>query len=345
MPTNVSPPLYATPTYLGSTVTAAPPLAVAAPAMPSDAWSPQAGYPLGSPPPLQGVWLTFDQLIDRLDSMAHQGAGLIGQFCQAVSHLLSGSSPPPGGKPPRSNGPTRFVLSSFNVLSSSAGKGKGYAPGPQRMHDVARILQANQVSVVGLQEMAHDQLVEFRKVAGNEYGTYAGSSGKRDYHDTTLAWRKDSWKLVKGDHLAVPSYGGITSQVPFVLLENRQTGQQAYFIDAHNPANTRHYHHQEAYRDAAARKEAALAKQLLEQTGLPVFVMGDMNSVGEAQAIFTQGAPLQAANPSRQSGIDWIFGSKDVTFTGFRRQRDADIAKTTDHPVVFTDVRITGKRR
>lgn len=241
------------------------------------------------------------------------------------------------------DGPTKFVLSSFNVLSSGAGKSKGYAPGPERMRDVARILKANDVSVVGMQEMSHDQLVAFKKTAGDEYGTFAGASGKPGYHDTTLAWRKDTWKLVKGDHLTVPSYGGMDSKVPYVLLRNKQTGQEAYFIDAHNPANTRRYHHQEGFRDAAARKEAALAKQLLEKSGLPVFVMGDMNSVGEARKIFTKGAPLKAANPRRRDGIDWIFGSKDVKFTRFRRERDGLINKTTDHPVVFTNVKINGK--
>lgn len=238
------------------------------------------------------------------------------------------------------NEATRFVLSSFNVLSTGAGKSKGFAPGPERMQDVARILKANDVSVVGLQEMAHDQLVAFKKDAGDEYGTFAGASGKPGYHDTTIAWRKDTWKLVQGDHLTVPSYGGMDSKVPYVLLRNKQTGQEAYFIDAHNPANTRRFHNQERFRDAAARQEAALAKQLLEKSGLPVFVMGDMNSVGDAQRIFTERAPLKAANPAGKRGIDWIFGSKDVKFSQFRREKSRLIAKTTDHPVVFTNVKI-----
>lgn len=245
-----------------------------------------------------------------------------------------------GADKDQTNEATRFVLSSFNVLSTGAGKSKGFAPGPERMKDVARILKANDVSVVGMQEMAHDQLSAFKRIAGDEYGTFAGASGKPGYHDTTIAWRKDTWKLVKGDHLTVPSYGGRDSKVPYVLLRNKETGQEAYFIDAHNPANTRRFHNQERFRDAAARQEADLAKKLLEKSGLPVFVMGDMNSVGEAQKIFTDRAPLKAANPARKRGIDWIFGSKDVKFSKFRRERGQIISKTTDHPVVFTNVKI-----
>jgi hypothetical protein len=82
----------------------------------------------------------------------------------------------------------------------------------------------------------------------------------------------------------------------------------------------------------------------MKESGLPVFVMGDMNSVSEARDIFTQGADLKAANGPKQAGIDWVFGSKKgVAFSAFRRVRDALIQKTTDHPVVFTNVRIDGK--
>ncbi len=332
-------------------------------ALPSidDAWLPThaiatiPAYPVQPLAPLapqldyQGILSTIDQLLARLGSAAQQGGSAVTRFCQSVADFFAFQpAPQPAPAPQHSSDPqapsrprpTRFVLSSFNVLSSSAGKSKGFAPGPERMHAVAEILRANQVSVVGFQEMDHRQLAEFKKVTGDTYGTFAGSSGIRGYHDTTLAWRKDTWKLVKGDTITVPSYEGRESKVPYVRLRNKQTGQEAYFVDVHNPANTRRHHHQERYRDAAARQEAALVKQLFEQSGLPVFLVGDMNSVGEAREIFTSQAPVKAANPTRKSGIDWIFGTKDVQFGEFRRERGGLIAKTTDHPVLFTNVKI-----
>lgn len=325
--------------------------------MVGDAWTPvQASFgvplnpqpvvPLSPPLQSQALLSGIGQLLAYLGTMAQQGVSVTQQFCQTVANFFSHQpSLPPGPVPkgPSPHDPTRFVLSSFNVLSSPAGNGKGYAPGPTRMHAVADILRANQVSVVGLQEVEQDQLAEFRKVAGDEYGTFAGESGLRGYHDTALAWRKDTWDLVKAATITVPSYEGRASKAPYVLLRNKQTGQEAYFIDAHNPANTRRHHHQEGYRDAAARQEAALAKQLREQSGLPVFIVGDMNSVREAQDIFTSGAPVKAASPRQNSGIDWIFGTKDVQFDQFRRARNSVIARTTDHPVAFTEVTIGEK--
>lgn len=251
-------------------------------------------------------------------------------------------SPTPTPNPGKdADGPTKFVLSSFNVLSSNAGKGKGYASGTSRIHDVVKILKSNNVSVVGFQEMDSAQLAEFKKIAGDQYGTVAGSSGKKGYHDTTIAWRKDQWKLQESGSITVPSYAGRDSKVPYVRLRNKQTGQEAYFVDAHNPANTKNYHHQERFRDAAAKLEAQLVDRLMDQTGLPVFMVGDMNSVKEAEAIFTKNADIKAANGPKQKGIDWIFGSeKGVQFSGFRRTREGLIGKTTDHPVVFTNVKI-----
>lgn len=167
--------------------------------------------------------------------------------------MIYAPAPPiPASPPPAMGRDTRFVLRSFNVLSSSAGKSKGYAPGVQRMEDVVKILEQNRVGVVGFQEMDAEQLKAFKRLAGDRYATAAGSSGVRGYHDTTLAWRKAEWSLVDEGAVTVPSYAGRASEVPWVRLRNKATGQEACFVDAHNPANTQRYHNQERYRDAAA---------------------------------------------------------------------------------------------
>jgi exonuclease III len=272
---------------------------------------------------------------------------LLGRLSSFFSHLFAAPAPTTPAQPPKNpgaKGDTNFVISSFNVLSSTAGIPKGFASGTQRIQWAAQILDQHNVSVAGLQEMKADQLATFKRVAGDKYGTFAGASGKKGYYDTTIVWRKDTWDLQQKGTLTVPSYDGIASKVPYVRLKNKQTGQEAYFIDVHNPANTKHYHHQEGYRNAAAKKEAALVKQLQQQTGLPVFVTGDFNDVGTAHDIMTKDAGLVAASDQthQRDGIDWVFGSKGVQFSHFTRTRDGMISKTTDHPVVFTQAQIKG---
>jgi exonuclease III len=277
-------------------------------------------------------------------SMSDAIRQLLGRLGSFLSHLFPAPAPTAPPQAPGAKGDTNFVISSFNVLSSTAGIPKGYAPGVQRIRWAADILDAHNVSVAGLQEVKADQLAEFKRVAGDKYGTFAGASGKKGYYDTTIVWRKDTWGLVKGGTITVPSYAGIASKVPYVRLRNKQTGQEAYFVDVHNPANTKRYHHQDGYRNEAARKEAAFVKQLVEQSGLPVFMVGDFNDVDKARDIVTQGAPMVAANAQtgQHPGIDWIFGSKGVRFSKFSRTRDGLIQKTTDHPVVFSQAHIDG---
>ncbi|HEY9721452.1 MAG TPA: endonuclease/exonuclease/phosphatase family protein [Oscillatoriaceae cyanobacterium] len=249
---------------------------------------------------------------------------------------------------PHANGATDFVISSFNILSSSAGAAKGAAPAAQRMQGVVDFLHQHNVSVVGMQEMKTDQLADFKRLAGNEYDVFTGVSGFKNYYDAALAWRKDTWSLVSSGRFTVPSYFGIASQVPYVCLRNKQTGQEAYFVDAHNPTNTAKRHHQEGYRAQAATDEAAFVKQLEQQTGLPVFMVGDMNSVQPAYDTFTKGAPLVAANAQggklKHPGIDWIFGTKGVSFSGFQRLRDALVQRTTDHSVPFATAHIPASK-
>jgi hypothetical protein len=42
----------------------------------------------------------------------------------------------------------------------------------------------------------------------------------------------------------------------------------------------------------------------------------------------------------KKPGIDWIFGTKGVTFSNYVRDRGALVQKTTDHPMIVSKARI-----
>jgi endonuclease/exonuclease/phosphatase family metal-dependent hydrolase len=280
---------------------------------------------------------------------------LLSSIQTQFSHLFPPATPTPSTPvppPTQSSGKgSDFVVSSFNVLGSSHTKAGGekpwMGPGPERVRNVASLLRQHHVDLVGFQEMQHDQAAEFKRVAP-EYSVYSTTHGKGKNPDTenSIAWRKDKFQLVKGSTLDIPYFEGGIRHIPVVLLRDKKTGQQVYVINTHNPADTKKHHQQERYRDEATRREVALVNKL-KATGIPVIVTGDMNETNEAYDHFHGEAGLQAAMTDskgrlpKRTGIDWIFGTKgNVQFSHYGRDRGALEQKTSDHPMVYSNVHL-----
>jgi hypothetical protein len=77
--------------------------------------------------------------------------------------------------------------------------------------------------------------------------------------------------------------------------------------------------------------------------------MGDFNEREEAFCAVTRSAPAVAANggsagppcvPPATTGIDWIFGTKNIAFSNYRRLRGGLISQATDHPVIVADAEL-----
>ena len=246
-----------------------------------------------------------------------------------------------------------FRLSSFNVLGSShtrpGGKDSGKASGPARMSRAASYILANDIDVVGFQEIQGDQRATFRRATGGRYGLYPGDELRGLDGENSIAYRLDTWELVEADTVPIPYFGGRIRNMPVLLLKNKQTGIAAYFSNFHNPANTKKYGNQERHKAAAKARQAALFADLRDD-GYPVFATGDMN---ERQSWFCAVAgpgDLKAAagGEGARDGcsvaggfrIDWIVGSHDVEFSNYREDTSGTVRWMSDHPVMITDVTI-----
>ena len=259
---------------------------------------------------------------------------------------LSGATPP--AQPPR--GRTTFNVSSFNILGSlhtAGGKG-GYASGPTRAAWAAQVIEQRGVDVVGFQEFASDQAREFKRVAGGEFGTFPGPSKRHLGSHNTIAWRKDTWKLVESYTVDMPSHKGRMQPSPVVRLKNKHTGQEVYFTNFHNAPGF-HINQQQHWRDQATTQQVALINKL-KRSGLPVIVTGDMNEKANYHRRLTNEAGMDAANELKNGSlpralyVDWIFGSQDVTFKGFHRERKPVLQKISDHGMLVSKV-VVGKRK
>ncbi len=268
------------------------------------------------------------------------------------------SSAPP--KPPSAPQPRSldFVLSSFNVLGSSHTAPGGtrarsdFARGPTRMRWASRLIARHGVDVVGFQELQPDQQRTFLRSTRGRFDIYPGLTMGGKGSNNSIAWRRATWELVDAGTIGIPYFNGSRWPMPVVLLRNRETGLSAYFSNFHNPANTKRHPNQGRWRRIALSREIALVNRLMNKTEHPVFLTGDLNQREVAFCAITGRSAMVAANggsndgrcrPPAQPLIDWIFGSEDATFSNYQADRSRMVRRTSDHPMVVSDVRIEGR--
>jgi hypothetical protein len=278
----------------------------------------------------------------------------------AAAEKLAGSAPVAGEvltdrpNPRRAAPPVlTFRMASFNALGSSHTRGKNHrrqkAPGTARTARAGHYVVDNNIDLIGFQEMQGDQRNAFMGATGGRYALYPGNELRGMDGENSIAYRLDTWELVKADTIAIPYFGGNPRNMPVLLLRNKQTGITAYFTNFHNPADTAQFGKQGRWRAAAKGREVALFTDLRDD-GYPVFVTGDMNEQQSWFCAVAGAGDLKAAaggeggrNGCSVAGgfrIDWIAGSHDVQFSNYREDKSGVVAWMTDHPVMITDVTI-----
>ncbi|RHW25915.1 hypothetical protein D0Z08_16370 [Nocardioides immobilis] len=255
--------------------------------------------------------------------------------------------------------PATFRIASFNVLGYSHTKPGGnkccrWAGGVARMASAVQLIRGNNFHVVGFQEFEKEQYGAFLSMTGGGWQVYPGLRLGTNPVRNSIAWDTSTFELVSAHTTPIPYFHGHMVPMPYVLLKHRETGRLSWFINIHNPASVRGP--AQHWRDLATSREIALMRDLQKPRagyplGIPTFLMGDFNEKAEAFCRVTAGANAQAANggsstPCRlpgNHGIDWIFGTREgVTFSNYARLSGGLISRTTDHPLIYSDVTLDG---
>jgi len=144
--------------------------------------------------------------------------------------------------------------------------------------------------------------------------------------------------------IKLPYFRGEVLRMPLVLLQSIQTGQQIYFMNFQNPADTRG--NALKWRLLGQRIQIALVNQLKATNGLPIVWTGDMNARQQVFCRVTKQAAMVSASggyrsdttcqPPRGMVVDWIFGA-NVQFSNYVQDRSRKVARTTDHHMLVTD--------
>jgi endonuclease/exonuclease/phosphatase family metal-dependent hydrolase len=243
--------------------------------------------------------------------------------------------------------PRGFRVASLNVLGASHTRPGGKAPdrarGPVRIGWAIRALERAHVDVAGLQELEPVQFRAFLRRDGQAWGAFPGLDDRGDVRQT-IVWRRDMWQVVAARTLTSPYFDGHLLEMPVVRLRHRETGRTVVFVNVHNPANTRRFRNQEVWRDEAMLRQVALMTRLRHGRA-PVVLTGDMNDTHEYFCAMTTVPGIVSASgghPARDgrcrvpaiSRIDWIFGTRDLQFDGYRREFGPLVRRATDHALV-----------
>lgn len=254
-----------------------------------------------------------------------------------------------------------YVVATFNVLGNSHTAGSDPRPsGARRMVWTMELLEGNDVDLVGLQELEPKQLRAMERLAGATWRIYSPPGDPRD----SIAWRRDRFTLAGRTAIRIP-YKRNQRLMPVVVLRDRTTGKKTIVVSVHNVAG------QGAKwagrREVSIRRELAAIARYRARTGWPVIFMGDFNDRTEGfycrmrdnglassnawwiPEVFPEVDPLlEPVDPEvpveplcimpRRSGIDWIFGTEDVDFTGYLKLDGGLVDQASDHPLVIARV-------
>ena len=239
--------------------------------------------------------------------------------------------------------PTTFVTATFNVLGASHTAGSDPRPsGAERMVPAVQLLRQNAVDVVGLQELEKPQARAFKQLA-TEYRLYSPPNDPRD----SIAWRASRFDLVGTDGVSIP-YKQNWRTMPVVVLRDKVTGKRTIVMSVHNVAGAGSKWVKR--RLVSLRREWTKIAELRAGTNLPVVFMGDFNDRREifyckmrSKEQYSSSVWWQLQDPStctlpRRAGIDWIFGSPDLSFTGYLKLDGGLVDEASDHPLIVSRV-------
>ncbi len=248
-----------------------------------------------------------------------------------------------------SSDPDWFTVATLNVLGAShtapGGKLARMASGSARTRGVVALLEKYGVDVIGLQELQAPQRRELTRRAGSEYQVWhpAGDT------ENAVAWRRDRFRLVKAQTLAIPYFAGRPRRMPVLHLADQRTGRRVAVMSVHHPADTPRFPDQARWRRTAVARETALVRRL-SRSGTRVIVTGDMNDRRGVFCRYTAKGLATSSNadgsgpgctPPRRAGIDWIFGSRGVRFSDHTVERSGLVRATTDHPFVVARAQVS----
>ncbi|CAN5526320.1 hypothetical protein BH11ACT8_BH11ACT8_27640 [soil metagenome] len=248
----------------------------------------------------------------------------------------------------RREGPLTFRLATLNTLSNShtrpGADSDQYGPSRMRADWTVQALLNNGIDVAGLQEQDGGQLATILEGASGQLASFPAPEAGDLNVETSIVWNAAEYVAVETGVVRT-QFIARTLARPVVKLRQVATGREFWVVDIHNAPND-----YQSKRNKAVNQQLAKIREL-EQTGLPVFYVGDFNEKATVFCKVLNGTGLVSASggrlarngscvPPRYMRIDWLFGSAAAQWTGYAVEQPPLVRLSTDHHMVMADVTV-----
>lgn len=235
-----------------------------------------------------------------------------------------------------------FRIATLNILGSNHAR-----DGMGRAAREVSLLRSRGVEIVGLQEVQRDQRSVFINGLSHMQMWPQDALG-RDGYRVQIMWRTDRFEMVDNGGSS-HTFNGIPGvPIPYVLLQDRQTGSRFWVIVSHHSPQG-----MQAQRDVSTRNQISIISRL-RASGHPVLTMGDFNEKESFFCEMARDAGMTAANGGGYSGgcsvppgplrIDWILGTAaDVSFSNYRQDGTTKATGMSDHYLIYADATVTDR--
>ena len=237
--------------------------------------------------------------------------------------------------------PYDLRIGTFNVLGSQhtapGGDRQHFPPASTRSAGAAELIKEHGVDIIGTQELQDDQLRDISNRTG--LTAWPGLQWGTAETDNSILYDASRFEFVSGSSFTIPFMGRPRPQ-PILRLRERATGRELYVVNTHPSAHDGRYL---AERRSGEATLVGVVNQL-EESGLPVFVTGDMNDREEFYCHVVPPAHLTAPNggsygdgchpPPSPLPVDWVVGSAGIGWSGYWRDTTPVTRKISDHFIV-----------
>lgn len=238
---------------------------------------------------------------------------------------------------PDVQGDYRFMT--YNILVEYEGWGSGGIIPAQvelRKEIVSELILRYQPDVVGVQEVFnnwHDQLPEL--IEGS-YAYVCMDRADGEANRSPLIYNKNKLAVLDSGYIDIED--SLTQNrrvITWACFENIETKEQFVVMNTHLDAH---------YQDKRLKQAEILANLVKrfqnEHSNMPIFALGDFNSVPNSQEYNTILTKSDLKNASETSGVDHIFCTKNVAVLAQGTERNNCAQYASDHYPVWIDVNL-----